>query len=67
MSDKKVTNKYSINEEVWFMWENKPKTGLIVNIDLENEVDINYCVNNTSELYNQDEVFKTKQELLDSL
>lgn len=72
----KIETKYNIGDEVWFMHDNKVKSGTIIKIDVVLERDMNsqnvgksvyYGLYNFISPYIEQRLFPTKEELLKSL
>lgn len=69
----KVETKYNANQTVFFMYENKIKSGEIAVIDIhlvanDNSISITYKIYNyQNNTFNESEIFSSKEELLDYL
>ncbi len=69
----KVETKYNANQTVFFMHENKIKSGEIAVIDIhlvanDNSINITYKIfNYQNYTFDESKIFSTKEELLDYL
>lgn len=69
----KVETKFSTNQKVYFMHENRIKSGEIAVIDIhiltyDNSISITYKIfNYQNNAFNESEIFSNKEELLDYL
>jgi hypothetical protein len=69
----KVETKYNVNQTVYFMHENKIKSGEIAVINIEvvtndNSISITYKIfNYQNDTFAESEIFSSKKELLDYL
>ena len=69
----KVVTKYSTNQKVYFMHENRIKSGEIAVIDIhlvayDNSISITYKIfNHQNNTFNESEIFSSKEELLNYL
>ena len=69
----KVETKYNANQTVYFMHENKIKSGeiAVINIDIvanDNATNITYRIfNYQNDTFTESEIFSTKKELLEYL
>ena len=69
----KVETKFSTNQKVYFMHENRIKSGEIAVIDIhlvtnDNSISITYKIfNYQNNTFNESEIFSSKEELLDYL
>ena len=65
----KVKTKYNINDTVWFMSDNKIQCGMIsgVGISVGQTVTIMYSMYSGYDRILEEKLFKTKQELLNTL
>ena len=69
----KVETKFSTNQKVYFMHENRIKSGEIAVIDIhlvanDNSISITYKIfNYQNNAFNESEIFSSKEELLDYL
>jgi len=69
----KVETKFSTNQKVYFMHENRIKSGEIAVIDIhlvayDNSITITYKIfNYQNNAFNESEIFSNKEELLDYL
>lgn len=69
----KVETKYSTNQKVYFMHENRIKSGEIAVIDIhlvayDNSISITYKIfNYKNNTFNESEIFSSKEELLNYL
>ena len=69
----KVETKFSTNQKVYFMHENRIKSGEIAVIDIhlvayDNSINITYKIfNYQNNAFNESEIFSNKEELLDYL
>ena len=69
----KVETKFSTNQKVYFMHENRIKSGEIAVIDIhlvayDNSINITYKIfNYQNNAFNESEIFSSKEELLDYL
>nr|DAI57527.1 MAG TPA: hypothetical protein [Caudoviricetes sp.] len=69
----KVETKFSTNQKVYFMHENRIKSGEIAVIDIhlvayDNSINITYKIfNYQNNAFNESELFSNKEELLDYL
>nr|DAM44072.1 MAG TPA: hypothetical protein [Caudoviricetes sp.] len=69
----KVETKYSTNQKVYFMHENRIKSGEIAVIDIhlvayDNSTSITYKIfNYQNNTFNESEIFSSKEELLNYL
>ena len=69
----KVETKFSTNQKVYFMHENRIKSGEIAVIDIhlvayDNNITITYKIfNYQNNAFNESEIFSNKEELLDYL
>ena len=67
----KVETKFSTNQKVYFMHENRIKSGEIAVIDIhlvayDNSITITYKIfNYQNNAFNESEIFSNKEELLD--
>lgn len=71
-----IETKYNIGDKVWFMHDNKVKSGTIITIGVFVERDMNsqyvsnsvqYGLDNFDYPYRENHLFPTKEELLKSL
>ena len=72
-----IETKYSIGEEVWLMWENKPTTRKVEYIHISKSAKVQDTTYNLKHEDNyeqviecdfcEDELFRTKKELLEDL
>lgn len=62
-----MVNYYNISESVWFMYNNKPTKESITRIMLVDDYDIEYGFNGISETVSQNDCYRSKEELLESL
>ena len=69
----KVETKYSTNQKVYFIHENRIKSGEIAVIDIhlvayDNSISITYKIfNYKNNTFNESEIFSSKEELLNYL
>jgi hypothetical protein len=69
----KVETKYSINQKVYFLHENRIKSGEIAVIEIhlvayDNSISITYKIfNYQNNTFNESEIFSSKEELLNYL
>ena len=69
----KVETKYNANQTVFFMYENKIKSGEIAVINIkvvanDNSINITYKIfNYQNDTFAESKIFSTKEELLDYL
>ena len=65
-----IETKFNIGDEVWFMYENRPMSMRVMHIELYiscNKVKRQYIDKYGSYRVSEHKLFRTKQELLDSL
>lgn len=66
-----VKTKYSIGDKVWYISSNKVQsldiTGVRVCVEPEEERKVEYILHFNSSWINEDKLFKSKKELLESL
>lgn len=72
-----IATKYSIGQEVWFMRNNKPESNFIFSVEpvvaainhraVVTRTDIRYRFDDRGNLYNEADVFESKEALLKSL
>lgn len=67
----KVTTKYSLEDMVWFMSQNRPHCGKVtyvyVRVTGKDQYSISYHVNHDSTNWDEDRLFSSKKELLNTL
>ena len=65
-----IVTKYSIGDQIWRIYNNRvvteKVTGVFISIK-ETSIDITYTFNGSDVKYNEMEIFKTKDELINSL
>lgn len=67
----KVTTKYSLEDMVWYMSQNRPQCGKVtyvyIRVTAKNQYSISYHVNHDSTNWDEDRLFSSKKELLNTL
>lgn len=67
----KVTTKYSLEDIVWYMSQNRPQCGKVtyvyIRVTAKNQYSISYQINHESTKWEEDRLFGSKMELLNTL
>lgn len=67
----KVSTKYNLRDKVWFMYQNRPTMAevryIYITLDEECRPSIQYLVNNDDTKRDEETLYSTKQELLNTL